>query len=214
MLARGVGKSRQERFPRSSDRGRGGHIKLLTSVDVYAPPGLQFEGQLISQGAPFDEGELPRPAVAIECAGSERLFPGRRRDAFSCLWVLWRYDFESHKWVEVTRTHNCDSGWSVDFAPIAQRLLHPEPRNAEAEARPVTEQLAASITSELQRVSREVCCHVLAGLYQHLATEIVRRVDALSPRKIGYGKKARYPLIGAHDDGADPSVLRPRRSVA
>jgi hypothetical protein len=167
-------------FPRTSqNRGDKGFARMLTSVDLHSPPGLQFKGSLIVPGTPCEVGDLPRPAVLLECAGSVRISEGRSRYCFRHLWVLWKFDFETPGWVEVIRTTSDSAAWTVDFAPIAWRLLNQNAdvaaRLVELNARPVTERLVAFLQMEFESLTWDVCCNVLAGLDQFLANEIILR---------------------------------------
>lgn len=133
-------------------------------------------------GAPCDPETLPRPAVLLEDAGSVRIAAARSRYSFECLWVLWRYDFEAGEWVEVLRTTARDASWSLDFAPVAHRLLYPPAAassSAELRARPATEVLAGLIDEHLAAIPREVRCHVLAEIERHVARHIVRASEWL-----------------------------------
>jgi hypothetical protein len=152
-------------------------LRLLTDVDVLAPPGLQFKGEILAPGAAFDPATLPRPAIAIECAGSVRIGEGRSRYCFRHLWVLWRYDFDAGEWDEVVRETSDSAEWTVHFAPIAQKLLrgdHDELRQRQT-ARVEIERLADFLTAALDELNRELCCFVVAGLDVYVAQQIVKR---------------------------------------
>lgn len=199
-------------LPRSSPWHRApGHHKLLTEVDVHAPPGLQFRGQLLTPGARFEVDDLPRPAVLLECAGSMRTAAQRSRYAFETVWVLWRFDFAELIWVEVARMLSNDASWTVDLAPIAWRLLH-QGRQTQSEDRaaPIGERLAAVIQLELEALTRELRCYVLAGLDRYIANEIVRATEPLSVSRIDRGPGAPvFPRLGIHVPG-NAGELRPR----
>lgn len=199
------------RLPRSSpSRRTPGFHRLLTSVDLYAPAGLQFSGQLLSPGAEFKVSDLPAPAVLLESAGSVRVAPQRSRYSFEHLWVLWRFDFPTEQWIEVVRMTATDASWTTHVAPIAYRLLHPVPiEPAEERAAPAAEQLATFIRVEISKLSRDVRCYVLAELDRCIAQEIVAATRELSvrPMAIGEGQRA-YPRIGAHPSD-EAGVLRP-----
>jgi hypothetical protein len=186
-------------LPRSSPRGQRSFLKLLTRVDLAAPLGLQFVGQVLSPGAPFDPDALPRPAVILEHAGRERVGPGLSRYSFDDLWIVWRFDFQERIWIEVVRTHSGgDTSWTHDLAFLAHQRLFPagEPPAAE-QARPVIDELRDLIQRGLESVNRSVRGHIVAALDAYLACEIVRVSAELSVRKIGRGRAGRYPRIGA-----------------
>ena len=171
------------RLPDSAgSRSQRGHLRLLASVDLHAPTGLQFRGRLLRAGGRFDPDDLPRPAVLLEHAGSVRIAAAPSRYSWENLWVLWRFDFRTGSWVEVVRAVGRDSAWTTDFAPIAHRLLYPPLQPgmaAELRARPVVEQLAGLIDEHLDGVTREVRCYVLAELERHVAGHIVRASEYL-----------------------------------
>lgn len=206
--------ARAARLPRSgSSRGAPGFHKLLTAVDLYAPNGLQFAGQLLSPGASFDVAALPRPAVLLENAGSIRTAAVRSRYSFSNLWVLWRFDFEACVWVEAARATSTDNSWTVHFAPIAHRLLNPYPAAGAEEraAAPIAERIATVIRVELDQLSREVRCYVLANLDRYIAQQIVAASADLTVRPIGGGEGTKvFPRIGAHSE-RESGILIPRK---
>jgi hypothetical protein len=164
----------------SLSRADRGFLRLLTDVDVLAPPGLQFKGRVLMPGAEFDPASLPRPAVMIECAGSVRISEGRSRYCFRHLWLLWRYDFDLHEWVEVVRETSDSAEWTVHFAPIAQRLLSSDQNELRQRqtARVEIERLADFLTAALDELNRELCCFVVAGLDVFVAQQIVKRSGA------------------------------------
>ncbi len=202
-----------ERLPKTSDSRRtAGYHQLLTSVDPYAPRGFQFKGQYLTPGASFDVLDLPRPAVMIESVGSVRIAPERLPRSFRHLYVLWRFDFDRREWIEVLRTYAEGSAWTLDLAPVAYRLLHPQPEAAaETAAAPLVDGIAGLLTDQLATMSRELRCYVLAGLDQWLANEIVKTMAALTVLRVGEGAEARYPRLGSHF-GEEPAVRRPRTS--
>lgn len=165
------------RLPQSSkNRHNRGFLRLLSDVDVHAPLGLQFRGQLLTPGVPFDPADLPCPAVVLECAGRVRVAAlVNSRYSFESEWVLWRFNFEACVWVEVVRGVSPDAGWSMDFAPAAHRLLYANRTDAGAQrARSESERLTAQLDHELAAMTREMRCHVLAALDAYVANEIVR----------------------------------------
>ena len=166
-----------------------GFLRLLTDVDVYASPGLQFRGRLLTPGAGFDVCELPRPAVLIEYAGRVRVGKvTNSRYSWAAQWLLWRFDFDAGEWVEVIRSVSADASWSVDFAPVALGLLDAERMiDTRSElARPECERVTDQLSVELNAMTREMRCHVLAALDQYIANEIVRS----SLRPLDLRKKA------------------------
>jgi hypothetical protein len=165
-------------LPRTSvSRTDHGFLRLLTDVDVLAPPGLQFKGRLLTPGAKFDPASLPRPAVVLECAGSVRISEGQSRYCFRHLWLLWRYDFERLEWVEVVREISDSAEWTLHFAPIAQRLLNSDQHELlqRQTARAEIERLADFLTAALDELNRELCCFVVAGLDIYVAQQVVNR---------------------------------------
>lgn len=178
------------RFPRSStSRNSGGHLRLVSSVDLSAPAGLQLRGRFARPGSEIELDALPRPAVVLENAGrvsdpAARSLAEHRR-SFATLWILWRFDFDALGWIEVIRTTANDAGFSLDFAIIAARLF--EGRSEEvhaAEARPVAARLIDALEAGLADVSCDAGCFVLAEIETYLANQIVRRIEARSARMI------------------------------
>jgi hypothetical protein len=191
-------------LPRTStSRNDKGFLRLLTAVDPHAPPGLQFRGQLLTPGASFDPASLPRPAVLLECAGSVRVEEGSGRYCFRHMWLLWRWNAERGEWIEVVRETSDSAEWTLNFVPIAVRLLRAEGddlRRADL-GRAETERIAELIGEALGQLSRELACFVLAGLDAFIGSEIVRRSKPLTIAR-PYGR------LGRHED-APPGKLRP-----
>lgn len=186
------------RLPKTSARGQHGFLKLLTRIDMTAPPGLQFVGQLLSPGAFFSAGDLPRPAVLLEYAGRERIAACRSRYSFGDLWVIWLYDFDFAEWTEVARTHSQhDNSWSHDMAFLAHKRLFPAGERAAAErAQPVIDELEGVIQRGLESVNADVRSHVVAALDMFLAREIVRVSEDLTVGRIRCDGEVQYPRIG------------------
>lgn len=183
------------RLPRTSESRRDpGFLKLITDVDVYAPPGLQFRcTQLLSPGAEFNPATLPRPAVLLEYGGRVRIAQPRSRYSFSSLWLLWRFDFETSEWIEVVRATSDDTAFSLDFAPIAKRLLDQEREHVSDRARPFSDRVVAAVGAELALMTREIRCQVLAALDQFVASEIDRHARAASGIRGSEPTKAGVP---------------------
>lgn len=171
-------------LPSSSvSRSAAGHLRLLSAVDLYAPPGLQFRGKLLRPGAMFDPVDLPHPAVILECAGSSRTASAKSRYSFETLWILWAFDFAAGEWRESMRAHSRDSAFTLDFAPAAHRLLYTAPVPiAQDRVRPIVHRLALLIDEDLASVSTEERCAVLAGIETHIANEIVHAVARMPER--------------------------------
>ena len=197
-IARAAPRLPKARLPKTSPRGQSGFLRLLTRIDLAAPLGLQFVGQVLTPGAAFDPAALPRPAVILEYAGRERIAPYRSRYAFDDLWLIWRYDFECAEWIELVRTHAFgDASWTHDLAFMAHKRLFPLGETpAEERARPVARELEAAIASALESVNAEVRAHVVRALDQYLGREIVRVSDELSVKKTRSGRNGKYPRIG------------------
>jgi hypothetical protein len=176
--------------------------------------GLQFRGQLLTPGADFNPDNLPRPAVLIECAGSVRIKEGRSKYCFRCLWLLWRFDFETLEWIEVMRTQCDNATWTEYFAPIALQLLRPAPDGREAlrAARPISTRLIDQLRAEFREMLSEVACCVLADLDNFIAGEIVARTRELQPVRKPMGKEAVWPRLGAHE-GSEPGKLQAVRRM-
>lgn len=178
------------RFPRSStSRKSGGHLRLVSSVDLSAPAGLQLRGRFARPGSEIELEALPRPALVLEDAGrvcdpAARTLAERRR-SFASLWILWRFDFDALRWIEVIRTTANDAGFSLDFAIIAARLFGGRSEAVHAaEARPVAARLIDALEAGLADVSCDAGCFVLAEIETYLANQIVRRIEARSARMI------------------------------
>lgn len=170
-------------LPRSSrSRSACGHLRLLTAVDLHAPPGLQFTGKLLPPGGVFDAADLPRPAIILECAGGARTAPARTRYSFETLWILWSFDFGRGEWREVIRAQSSDATFSLNFAPAAHRLLYAAPVPiAQDRVKPVVRTLAILIDEHLASISSEERCAALAGIETHIANEIVCAAARMPP---------------------------------
>lgn len=181
---------RMIRFPRSSlSRRDPGHLRLVSSVDLCAPAGLQLRGRFARPGSQVELDALPRPAVVLEDAGrigdpAAKTLAERRR-SFASLWILWRFDFDALEWIEVIRAKANDASFLIDFAPIARRLLEGDGERVPAtEARPAAARAICSIEEELAGVSGDAGCYVLAEVEVYLANQIVRRIEQRSARML------------------------------
>jgi hypothetical protein len=195
------------RLPRTSEsRRQRGFLRLLTDVDLHHRFGHPvFDGQLLTPGAVFSPADLPCPAVLLEYAGRIRTAakPPTSRYSFSDLWLLWRFDFESAIWIEVVRAPAQDNSWRLDFGQIARRLLFAERTETGAErARPTAERVTSALGVELDAMTSEMRCHVLAALDQYVAGEIVRSARPLGLRvspfrflRHGFAPRNELPVI-------------------
>lgn len=169
------------RLPRSSvSRNAIGHLRLLTDVDLYGSPYLQFFGKMLRPGGIFEIEDLPRPAVLLECAGSVRTAPARSRYSFHTLYVLWSFDFDASEWHEELRGTTRDMNLIIDFAPVAHRLLYAIPRPlAQDRVMTIVRRLAILIDEDLAEISTEERCAALAGIEMHIANEIVHATERM-----------------------------------
>ncbi|HWE53849.1 MAG TPA: hypothetical protein VG273_28925 [Bryobacteraceae bacterium] len=165
-------------------------MRLLDGVDMGASPGLQFRGRTMKPGEIVDPSELPKPAVVLEHAGQHRVMSGRSRYAFAALWILWLFDTETEVWIEIARAMSPDASWSLDLAPVAHRLLYPDPGDELAAAARIAEaptrRLSDFIRKELGQASSVVRDQILAGLDVYLSSEI-----AAARRRGGWVGRAR-----------------------
>lgn len=178
-------------FPRSStSRNDPGHLRIITHVDRSAPLGLQLRGRLARTGSKVELEALPRPAVVLEDAGRMCTVAATqplavRRRSFATLWILWRFDFDALRWIEVVRMTAQDASYSLFFTPVVERLLGPQSDLVHAEqARATASKVISSIEAELAEVSNDAGCFALAQIEAYLANQIVRRIEKGHERMI------------------------------
>src|SRR5581483_3862932 len=88
-------------LPRTSTRLQApqSYVKVITGMKTEAWGATGFEGKIYSPGQVVDLDALPRPAVAIECAGPIGIYQrGKHRET---LYILWRFDVDRGEWVEI-----------------------------------------------------------------------------------------------------------------
>jgi len=165
------------RLPQSSTRLDLPHayVKLLEDI-IPQPFGVcRFEGRIYRPGAVVDVASLPRPAVAIECAGPvgvyRRTGPGRHRDY---RYILWVFDFCSIEWRQVAQTQAKDTSWTAAIREPAWRALHPRPELLDITERSLdaSEELIDAIDRRLRREIPEVRASALYSIYERVAGRI------------------------------------------
>jgi len=154
-------------LPRTSRRGEIAYIKLLTRVDAFALNGFGFEGRLCRPGAAVETEDLPRPVIALECAGNS----GRGRKQ-PTLYILWRLR-DDGTWREIARAQAFDWTWAVALRTVAIRELRgPAERLPPVDLPGITARLVKSLDRELGELSREMRAHLLGGLEVELNARI------------------------------------------
>ena len=163
--------------PCSSDRRHRGQVfvKILASVDLNGKYGFGFEGKLVQPGAWVKTETLPKPLVALECAGPQGAWrKGQERDV---LWVLWKWETEFDRWLEICRAQSPNWDWAETIRRPAWRALHPDAGLYDIEERrkTLTEEILGSINTKLKDESRDLRLSVLSSLYDRIACDLVTR---------------------------------------
>jgi hypothetical protein len=174
------------RLPQSSTRLQVPYVYVKIVEDIVPLPfGLcRFDGPIYRPGAAIAIDALPRPAVAIECAGPIGAWRrGRRRDDQYLLWTL---DYEHLEWRELARAQARDASWTVAVRELAWRALHPRPELLDIMERSqdVSRELIDEIEKRLRSEMPEVQAHTLYAMYEWLAGRIAE-CDPKGPKKAG-----------------------------
>jgi len=167
--------ARKVQLPCTSDRSQRGkvYLRLLTEV-LPAKYAAGFEGPIYRPGATVSSGELPDPAVILECAGKAGAWrPGKQRPT---TWILWRLDRSTWTWEEIARASSLNWEWAIDLRPVAIRALHPRPLflDIHRHCASVAEELVTSIDRRLIREPEELKVNVLSELYDLVAGRLAQ----------------------------------------
>lgn len=161
-------------LPRSSTRleKHQAYLRIVTEIRPQSWGGVAFEGTIYAPGAVIDVGALPRPAVAIECAGPVGAWQrGKHREL---LYILWRFDVTRWEWIEIARTQALSWDWQLVFRDPAWRALHPRPDLVDVikRSRDVGDELLATIDRRLESEGGDVRASVLSWVYEQVAGRI------------------------------------------
>jgi hypothetical protein len=146
-------------------------VRIVESIRPNAC-GLLFEGSLHRPGANLDADSLPRPAVAIECAGPVGIWQrGKRRPI---LHILWQFDRTRWEWVELARAQTVDASWMAVLQEPARHALHPRPELLDIVERSqnLADELVDVMDGRLAGEMPEVRASALYSIYERLAGEI------------------------------------------
>jgi hypothetical protein len=126
-------------------------VNILSSVDRGADYGAGFTGKLVQPGGWISREDFPDPLVALECAGPQGEWRrGRQRDT---LWILWRYDHEFGRWMEICRAQSSGWDWATAIRQPAWRALHPDAGLYDTIER--TKALSSDIMGEITRLLKD-----------------------------------------------------------
>ena len=160
------------------------YIKILDDI-VPLPFGLcRFDGRIYRPGAVIAVETLPRPAVAIECAGPVGVYRrGKRRDYQYLLWTL---DPAHLEWRELARAQARDASWTAVVREPAWRALHPRPELIDLMERSadVSQRLIEEIDKQLRAEMPEVQANALYSVYEWIAGKIAE-CDPKAPKQSG-----------------------------
>lgn len=167
--------NRKLQVPCSSDRRHRGQVfvKILTAVELNGKFGFGFEGKLVQPGAWVQPEDLPKPLVALECAGPQGVWrKGQERDV---LWILWKWEAEFERWTEVCRAQSPNWDWAETVRRPAWRALHPEAGLYDIEERrkKLAAELMGAIATALKDESRDLRLGVLSSVYQQISCDLV-----------------------------------------
>ena len=174
------------RLPQSSTRLQIPEVYVKIVQDIVPLPfGLcRFDGTIHKPGAVIAVETLPRPAVAIECAGPVGVYRrGKRRDYQYLLWTLDHPDLE---WRELARAQSRDASWTAAVREPAWRALHPRPELIDLMERSadVSRDLIDEIEKRLRAEMPEVQANALYSVYEWIAGRIAD-CDPKAPKQSG-----------------------------
>ncbi len=167
-VARAICAPNQVRLPRSATRrDTGTWIKLLERV-TDSPGGFGFEGKLLRPGETIPAGQLPEPAVLLECAGTEGR--GRGHNRGDVRYIVWRWDRSARDWQELAQCSSVSGDWALALNGVALRALHPDdqvitPFDCEASV----DRILSFAESEMHGMQSRLRNRVLERLYGRIA---------------------------------------------
>jgi len=162
-------------LPRSSTRLQQNvaYIKIVTRIRTESWGGVAFDGTLYTPGRVVDLESLPRPLIAIECAGPIGAWRrGKRRET---LYILWRFDVALQEWREIARAQAEDWRWSVALRDAAHQALHPRPELVDVikQSRELADEILGLIDNRLRDAAPDVKTSALHAVYEEVAGRIV-----------------------------------------
>jgi hypothetical protein len=136
-----------------------------------------FEGRFLRCGAHVNVCDLwptvdyPNVPLLIEFAGFERGGYGhvRARD----IHVLWRYEVQTGKWVEIARILSHGPEWVQHLKPIIEAQFDAPPENYVKDAMDASDRVLALLDNEIEALSDEGRARLLSVLFDQLAARIV-----------------------------------------
>ncbi len=170
------------RIPKTATRrGAISYAKLLTRVDRLAQDGYGFHGKLLRPGQLISESELgvhySKPFIVLECTDIEGVHEQgsrhyRNRRKWDKLYILWRFDWEYHTWVEIVRTHQHE--WvEVLREPARMALGRASWEIVPTVAEKIT-RIRAFLDQELQDLEDDQARLVLGELHDQFASRMVK----------------------------------------
>lgn len=106
--------------------------------------------------------------VVIECAGHVGTAKrGRQREV---LWILWRYEYHSGKWIELVRSQAVTSEWTYAMKDAVIHALHPPDLfDLIGRSREISGKIVLVLDEQLEGESVDVQLNVLSSLYDQVA---------------------------------------------
>jgi hypothetical protein len=198
---------RKIRLPSSSAYRKLPHayMKIVTAVCEPSAGIITFDGMLHKPGAEIDAESLPCPCVLIERAGF--IGPRQAKTSSDALYILWFYNRDSERWVELLRAQAHDWSWMIIFKQPILNILQPKPKPMETarHSQRITEELLGLLDQHLASADRDVRVTALHAIYEEIVGLGHRVIDlipvasyfkysGLLRSRTAYPLKGKYPL--------------------
>lgn len=162
-------------IPRSSPRAaRGCFTKLLYSVDPDATHGFGFHGTLLRPGARLTVEALrptpEYPEIPLLLEYGSVPVPGDR--LWAQLYILWRFEVQTHSWRELARTTATAWEWAYELRPIAVRALARVAISTPLDHAAIAGRLSVLLDVELGALAPADRVRVLSVLHDELAGRV------------------------------------------
>jgi hypothetical protein len=160
-------------LPRSSSRLGVPHVyvKLVERIRMH-PWGPVYDGKIYRPGAVLESAAIPRPAVAIECAGPVGVWQRGKHRPLE--YIVWRYDFAAGEWLDLARAQALGVSWASMVHEAIYLALHPRADLLDiiARSRSLADQVIAEMNGRLADEMDEVRRTALYAIYERIAGEL------------------------------------------
>jgi hypothetical protein len=173
-------KTRKIRLPLSrATRSQPTWAKLLNRIDPRSRSPFTWHGRFFQPGTWIEESDLwpdgtfPRIPLLVEHAGAATPAKGHNRHRCDNTVILWRYDRDQGKFLEVGRVAAPAGIWMMLLEPLVREWLRPDADNAAApDLDLIRSRITAFLSAELNLISDPERARVLTLVHDELAARL------------------------------------------